>query len=353
VIFDKLSISQYTLFYEETRVFHTLQPYLAGLQTLFASELQQKWKKPVYKLHFSHSGFGTKFYGMGSHTLFTAIKNYIMGSTEETPMRIIKAEDYEFDKAKDTLVSGGTTYIIRYSEFDDMSPSMLATCQGLFGTEFYVMYQPKPPMMWEEYKAALVERGLPQSYADRISQTQRDQLVNFGRVLTPYIDYQDQKWTFKWMGCAPDRCKLGLLEIELEPIELGLPARKKRRGGLPLTQYQRALVEISPSFFCCRCDIVDCSEKNKSVRAPKYVTRKCGPFKRWADNTLLWTGKAKYYRTWFYEIMSTVNGTIMYIPEGKMHQKSYANRRLIYAANNKVMPARQPTCLKTIFIAGI
>jgi hypothetical protein len=351
VTFDQLSISPYSLLYEGDKIYysHGFQTYRQGLQTLVASEFKQKWKKPVYKLRFSHSGFGTKFYG--NQTMFTAIKNYIMGSTEDTPMRIIKAEDYEFNEAKDTL-GGGITYITRYSDCD-MPQSMQTVCRGLVGTEFYVIYQPKPPMMWEEYKAALVQRGLPQSYADRISQKQRDQLVNFGRILTPCLSY-DRKWEFEWKGCHPDHCYLGLLEIKLEPLELSQPARKRRRGPLgQLCQHQRALAEIAPAYFCCEHDIVDCSDQKKSVRPPKYVTKKDSPARRWDDKTLLWTGKAKYYRTWFYEAKKSCCGTIRYIPEGKMCQMGYGHRRRLYGILHKVMPAREPTCLKTIFTAGI
>jgi hypothetical protein len=346
--FDQLSISPYSLFYEGNIGYNnSLRPYLAGLQTLFARDLHQKWKNPVYKLNFSHSGFRTEFYG--KQTMFTTIQNYIRGSAEDTPMRIIRVEDYEFDEAKDTLVSGGVSHVTRYSEFeDDVSP--------LVGAEFYLMYEPRPPMMWEEYKAALIQRGLPQSYADRISQKQRDQLVNFGRILIPYscsFSYE-REWELRWKGCYPDYVSFGSLEIKLEPLELSQPARKRRRGPLgQLTQHQRALAEISPSYFCGECDIVDCSDQKKSVNSPKYVTRKDYPARRERDHLFLWTGKVKYYRTWFYETKHRFCGTLGYIPEGKMHQKGYGHRRVMPAREKKVMPAREPTCLKTIFTAGI
>jgi hypothetical protein len=341
--FDQLSLSIGSLFYEGNRIYDDFQPYHGGLKNIFANDLQQIWKMPVYKLEFLPNHFGTRFYG--KQTVQAAINNYITGSSEETPMYIIKAKDYAFDKAKDTLVCGSVYHHMRH-ELEDIDNL------GLLDTAFYLMYRPKPPVMWEEYKEVLLQRGLPQSYADRISQTQRDQLVNFGFFLTPKMSY-DQKWQLIWK-CTTDYCHLGILDLKLEPLELSLPPRKKRRGEPQLTQQQRALAEIAPSYYLQRCTIVDCSENKKSVNNPRYVTRKDTPARRWEGHQVLWTGKAKYHRTWFYETRRHGCGTITYIPEGKMNQKRYINRMAVCGClKTKVMPARQPACLKTIFTVGI
>jgi hypothetical protein len=349
ISFNQLSISVWSLRYGETMI-QKWGHYHDGLTKLFSIDLEQKWKMPIYKLRILASHCATMFYG--KQMVLTAIKNYETGSNEETPMHIEKVlgKDYEINKAKYTLVNSGTWHTYVRRDLDH-------TRRDLGHTEFYLVYQPKPPMMWAQYKAALVQRGLPQSYADRISQAQRDKLVNFGWVLTPTFFFTNE-WRLEWREGGNEYTRIiGILNLKLEPIELSLPARKKRRGGLQQiepTAQDKALAEIAPSYYL---KIADCQNSlylaKKSVKCPKFLTRKDTPVVKWGSQSMLWTGKAKFHRTWLYEAKQHCCGNIQYIPEGKMRQTRYGNNIKLIYANNKVMPARQPTSLKTIFTAGI
>jgi len=301
-----------------------------SIRKMRSDELSATFKNPVLEVEVTYFINPAE-----SHldVVWNALENYFTGSTKETYFRVVKRSEYVVDLEKETIIPApANRFRQRYREPDysewDISYAKL-----------YLIYVLPMPMYWNEYKAGLINQGLPESYADRIEPRMKDMLLNYGHRLSPtFFRAADDQFNNTWQ--LEHRTNLGKINIRLSPLdETEEPPRKKRRI-VPLTDHQKALQQIAPSFYC-REPFKDMSHLKKSVRNPQYITNKDTPYN--AGRTMIsrrWTGRAMFNRTWQYEFK--FSGQVFYIPEGQMRLKKYTNARFV-GKLGKVLPARIPT----------
>lgn len=291
------------------------------LRKLDAQECMIKYKPPIIEIDIYPRYI--RYYGqMNTDELEKAITNHFMGTKKDTYFRLIPRSEYTINKSH-TLTYGSmhANYLNLDSDWN------LGNRQ-----KYYLIYVIPPPIMWSDYAQRLMQQGLPKDYVDRISQRQKDQLCNFGHVLSPICN--SDTWGLSWDYSGP-------IPLELEPKK---QSRKRKRSEL----MDLSLVEISPSFFMSESEIENIP--GNTIRGPKWLTRKDMPIHRYDDAGAryyrTWTGRSKYYRTWHYEATFT-DGRTIYIPQGKISQKRYINCKRGFYGN--VRPNRDAKILKDIF----
>ena len=315
--FGTYEISRWSLRYGDKFVLHFLPEYNDALRKMRAKELTRRCKKPIAEIKFVQQGdnyrFWTSSYRIRSEDLEAPITSYLTGNYEESEYRLVPKTRHGFDPLKFTLCNDSSSINGRGYSTLNMDANLL---QNLLLSRTYYLVMKEPVLiMWNVYKAKLIEYGLPRDYADRISIQQIALLMNFGQILRP--KYCTFKYRWELVVTHPRVC----IPIELEAVSG--PARKRRcccGGCRPLTLHERALREISPSYYMSRYAMNPILVKG-GVRMPKYVTKKDVPIsdeQSWEDKPELWTGRVQFYRTWKYE---TTTG---FIPEGKMNLKRYS-----------------------------
>jgi hypothetical protein len=323
------SIEPWVLMYDDRTAFPA---YKDDLVRLKCSELAKKFasKIPILTLDIvdpTVAYLGNHYGHRTEDEAKKAIKNYCGGDHQDTYFRLVPRDKYTCDEDTEILC-----------QFEERAPIDLGSSLDTPLGKYYLIYQKPNPIMWDKYKKGLIAKGLPKSYADRISQVQQNRLTNFGHMLKPHYSCMD-----KWELLFGRLDHYGKLELKLEPIELDQPARKRRCGPLrQLHRHELALREISPSYYFRFPEIIDLPKK--SVRAPKWVTRRDTPIEH-GFLDVLWTGRAYFKRTWYYE---TTSG---FIAEGKMSQRRYNNRRqwCTGKCGARVNPVKVPTQIKKIF----
>ena len=335
--FGCFSIEPWRLKYDGGIVQAIFPAYENGLVRLKCEELVTTYgsKTPISKFDIEDPRCAY-LHNDGYHfssSMYDAVVNYC-GGDKDTYFRLVLQDEYAYDKDTEILCGGAYRRLI----------GLDSTLNAPIG-KYYLVYQKPEPIPWNTYKDALIQRGLPKSYADRISQAQQDLLTNFGNILTPrFLTLGRWELLYGKDGEHGVEAGDGTLEIKLEPLEMDEPARKRRCGPLrQLHRHELALREISPSYYFPFPESIDLPKK-KMVRAPKYVTRRDTPID-WGHCSPLWTGRAYFKRTWHYE---TTSG---FVAEGKMSHVDIINHRqwCTGKCGARVNHVRVPTQIKKIF----
>lgn len=300
--------------------------YFADLRTMRQKELSVGVLMPFIRIIFSETHlfyYGHISDAVHNGPLMQAINNRFSGESQPTCFRLLESNVIDWN-----VLCGyrATDASVRNFEYDDLHPNVRATTDllreaaGCTAVVFYLVFH-KTERTWSQCRTDFLADGLPLCIVDRLKQSVRDRVGNFGARMTAAFDAGDNCWTLLWNESR--------LILNINPIDAAA---------------------ISPEYYL-REPTTEPTYKRGFVRAPKFVTRKdYGILRQYAMSVEVWTGRARWNnRIYEYEYRVVGSEGVWYLPESDLKLKRFnRNVKRAPAIPRRVKKYTEPTSLATI-----